>query len=93
MLVFLALLGCLLGRVLGPRLRTCPYRLSAQLAALLPVLGGLAGGSSLWGLRGILVGLGALLGVFGSGHNSRLRALSFCGVGSLIGFLAGGSLG
>lgn len=93
MLVLLALVGCWLGRVLAPRLQTCPYRLSAQLAAALPILAGLAGGSSLLGLRGTLVGLGALLGVFASGHNSRMRALKFCLAGAGVGLLVVGSLG
>ncbi len=93
MLVLLALVGCWLGRVLGPRLHTCPYRLSAQLAAALPILASLASGSSLLGMKGLLVGLGALLGVFGSGHKSRLRALVFCGAGAGMGVLVGGSLG
>lgn len=93
MLVLLAVLGCWLGRVLGPRWRTCPYLLSAQMATCLPILAGLATGSSLSGLQGILVGLGALLGVFGSGHRSRLRALTFCGVGAGAGAFLGGQFG
>ncbi|MBN9418206.1 hypothetical protein ABS71_12195 [bacterium SCN 62-11] len=91
MLVVLAVLGCFLGRVLGPRLKTCPYLLSAQLAAALPIVGGLTQSSEL-GLRGILVGIGALLGVYASGHNSRLRALLFCAAGSTLGGLLGQSL-
>lgn len=93
LIVFLSVLGCGLGRVLGPRLQTCPYRLSAQLAAALPILASLASGSSVVGLRGIVVGLGALLGVFLSGHNGRLRALLFCAVGSALGGLLGSLLG
>lgn len=92
-LVFLGVLGCGLGRVLGPRLQTCPYRLSAQLAATLPIFASLASGSSVIGLRGILIGLGALLGVFLSGHNSRSRALVFCTAGSALGGLLGSLLG
>ncbi|MCW5868038.1 MAG: hypothetical protein KIS61_12320 [Candidatus Eremiobacteraeota bacterium] len=93
MLVLLALVGCWLGRVLGPRLKTCPYRLSAQLAAALPILASLASRSSLFGLKGVLVGLGALLGVFLSGHGNRWRALGFCTLGSALGGLTGGQLG
>lgn len=91
--VLLALLGCGLGRWLGRPLRTCPYRLSGQMSASLPILAGLASGSGLSGLRSILVGVGALLGVFASGHNSRLRALGFCALGSTLGHFAGGWLG
>jgi len=89
MLILMAVLGCWLGRVLGPRLKTCPYRLSAQLAAALPIVAGLVTGSSLAGLRGVLVGFCALLAVFLSGHNSRLRALLFCVSGSALGLLLG----
>lgn len=88
MLVFVAVLGCFLGRVLGPRLKTCPYLLSAQMAAALPIVVGLARSSAL-GLCGILVGIGALLGVYLSGHNSRLRALTFCALGAGLGALLG----
>ncbi len=45
MLITMAVLGCWLGRVLGHRLNTCPYRLSAQLAAALPIVAGLVTGS------------------------------------------------
>ena len=93
MLIFVAVLGCWLGRVLGPRLQTCPFRLSAQLAAALPIGAGLVTGSSVAGLRGVLVGLFALLAVFLSGHHSRLRALLFCAAGSALGWLLGGQLG
>ena len=88
MWVALAVLGCLLGRWLGPRLQTCPYRLSAQLAAALPILAGLFRSTPL----GLPVGVGAVLGVFLSGHGSRLRAMVFCALGSGLGGLLGQSL-
>jgi len=92
-LVLLAVLGCLLGRVLGPRLKLCPYRLSAQVAAALPILVGLMALDSAGGLRAIVVGVGATVGVFASGHNSRARALAFCLLGAGLGGLIGGGLG
>lgn len=92
-LVGLAPWGCWLGRWLGPRLRTCPYRLSAQLAAALPIIAGLIGLDSLGRLQAVAVGLGALLGVFASGHGSRARALLFCVAGAVLGAALGLQLG
>lgn len=88
-LVVLAVLGCLLGRVLGPRLKTCPYRLSAQTAAALPILVGVCSLDSGGALRAIVVGVGAVLGVFASGHNTRMRAMLFCLTGAGLGGLVG----
>ena len=92
-LVMLAVAGCLLGRVLGPRLKLCPYRLSAQIAAALPILVGLMALDSAGALRAILIGVGAVVGVFAGGHATRLRALAFCFLGSGLGGLIGGRLG
>ena len=92
-LVMLAVVGCLLGRVLGPRLKLCPYRLSAQIAAALPILVGVMALDSAGALRAILIGVGATVGVFASGHNTRLGALAFCLLGSGLGGLLGGRLG
>ena len=92
-LSLLAGLGCLLGRVLGPRVKLCPYRLSAQVAAALPIVVGLLALDSAGALRAILIGVGATVGIFASGHNTRLRALAFCLLGSALGGLIGGQLG
>jgi len=92
-LVLLALSGCLLGRVLAPRLKLCPYSLSAQIAAALPISVGLMALDSAGALRAILIGVGATVGVFASGHNTRLRALAYCLLGSGLGGLIGGGLG
>lgn len=92
-LVLLAVLGCLLGRLLGPRLKLCPYRLSAQMAAALPIVVGLLMLDSAGALRALLTGAGATLGVFFSGHNGRLRALAFCFLGAGLAGLMGGLLG
>lgn len=92
-LVLLAILGCLLGRVLGPYLKTCPYRLSAQTAAALPILVGVCALDSGGALRAIGVGVGAVLGVFSSGHNSRMRAMLHTLFGAGIGGLVGMQIG
>lgn len=81
--------GCWLGRILGPRLRTCPYRLSAQLSAALPIGVGLAILDGTGAMKAMVVGLGALLGVFASGHGSRARALLFCALFASLGGLLG----
>ncbi len=82
--ILLAALGCALGRHLGKALGRCPYAFSAQLSALFPGLLGLALGQGI-GLTCLLAGGAACLGVYLSGHGSRLRAV--------VGALAGSGLG
>lgn len=78
-----------MGRVLGPRLRTCPYRLSAQLAAALPILVGVCLLNATAALQSLLIGGAAVVGVFISGHGSRSRALLFCSSTAWLGALVG----
>ena len=78
-------LGCLAGRWLGPRLGTCPYRLSAWTGAGLPILLSLPLGL---GLAGIGIALPAAVGIFLAGHRSRALAAASALAGGLSGALA-----
>ena len=84
-----AVAGCLAGRLLGRPLKICPYRLGAQVAAVVPILVGLGmlalpEGATL-ALQGTLAGAGAAVGVFLTGHRSRLLACTGALLGSLLG--------
>lgn len=92
----LAALGCLTGRLLGPALKVCPYRLGALLAAAFPTVVGLSTIAFLpevqalkFALTGILAGMGACTGVFATGH----RSLSLACAGALVGGAAGAAMG
>ena len=89
MLVALAVLGCWLGRWSGPIVRLCPYRLSAQTAAALPIGAGLFSQQADLGVTSLVVGLGAAVGTFSSGHNSRMRAVLCAGLGAAVGACVG----
>ena len=88
----LAVLGCLTGRLVGPRFNLCPYRLGGQLAAAFPVVAGLAmmfpygpeRGTGM-ALDSVAAGSGAIVGVFLTGHRSRLLACIGAFLGSLLG--------
>ena len=82
-------LGCFIGRAAGPLLNTCPYRLSAQLSAATHILLAMAGRDSRLSMASLLVGLGATVGTFLSGHNSWLRAVSMATLGAGLGALPG----
>jgi len=91
----LAVLGCVTGRLLGPPLKQCPYRLSGMLAAVFPALVGLAAIAFLpelkglqFALNGIVTGMGACTGVFASGR----RSLGVAALGALVGGAAGSAL-
>ncbi len=89
MLVAAAAFGCLMGRVAGPLLKSCPYRLSAQMAAAAPIILALASRDIRLSLASLPVGLGATTGAFLSGHNSRLRAVLMATLGAALGALPG----
>lgn len=89
---FLAVLGALAGRLLGPPLKKCPYRLSGIMSAAFPTVAGLATIAFLpevealkCALTGIVAGMGACSGVFASGQRSLLLALLGAFVGAAVG--------
>ncbi len=93
---FLTFLGCLVGRLLGPSLKVCPYRLAAILSAAVPTIAGLSSLAFLpeanalqMALTGVLAGMGACTGVFLTGH----RSIPLACVGALAGGAAGAALG
>lgn len=88
-LVVSAALGCLLGRWAGPRLGWCPYVFSAGLGALGPTLVGLAGADARLMMVALLAALGATVGTFLSGHNSRWRAIAMASTGAAAAALLG----
>lgn len=89
LLAVTASLGCFIGRAAGARLKTCPYRLSAQMSAAAPILLAMAGRDSRLAMASLLVGLGATVGTFLSGHNSWLRAVLMATLGAGLGALPG----
>lgn len=93
---FLAMLGCLVGRIIGPVLKVCPYRLGAILAAAVPAVGGLTTMAFMpeeralqLALTGVLSGMGACTGVFLTGH----RSIPLACLGAIAGGAAGTALG
>ena len=79
----LAVFGCWLGRLVGPRIGLCPYVLSAQLSALVPFLFGLLQGVEVT-LAHLAIGAGSALGVYVTGHSPRDKALLGSALGGVL---------